>query len=369
MQKRIYYILSLVFMLLSVRTNAQTTSVDCLQPASIQQSLAKVAQWQLDNPKRRAKNDWTNAVFFTGLFEAWRVTQSPMMYNALVETGKSTNWKPYKRSYHADDIAISSTYIDLYQIEKQQEMLQPTIDSVARFVEEPYPVKGFECIKYWWADALFMAPSVLIKLGKTINRPDYLKCNDELYHESYNLLYNKDEHLFARDMNFVLKNDSTDLLEGNGKPMFWSRGNGWVLAGLARILKELPVDYPERPFYENIFYEMSERIIELQRQDGLWSSGLLDASAYSNGEVSGSALFCYGLAYGLNSGLLKKKKYKKAVEKAWIGLDNCVTTEGEVCFVQGAGDRPSNGDYSQNSELYGTGAYLLAGSEILRMVR
>ena len=368
MYKRICYkILSLAFLLLSVGTNAQTSPVDCLQPVSIQQSLTKVAQWQLDNPKRRAKNDWTNAVFSTGLFEAWEVTQSPMMYDALIESGKSTNWKPYKRSYHADDIAISSTYIDLYQIEKQQEMLQPTIDSVARFVDEPYPVKGIECFNYWWADALFMAPPVLIKLGKTINRPDYLKNNDELYREAYNLLYNKDEHLFARDMNFVLKNDSTDLLEGNGKPMFWSRGNGWVLAGLARILKELPADYPERPFYENIFCEMSKRIIELQRQDGLWSSGLLDASAYSNGEVSGSALLCYGLAYGINSGLLKKKKYKKAVEKAWIGLNHCVTQDGEVCFVQGAGDRPSARDYSQNSELYGTGAFLLAGSEIFKM--
>ena len=353
-------------LLFTLELVAQQTKTDYCRPEYIRSVLNKVAKWQLDNPKRRAKNEWTHAAFFTGLYAAWEATQSPMMYEALIESGKSTDWRPFKRSFHADDIAICATYIDLYRIEKKQEMLQPSIDTLARFVNEPYPVKGIERIKYWWADALFMAPPVLIKLGKIINRPDYLKYNDKFYHQAYDLLYNKDEHLFARDINFIIKNDSADLLEDNGNPMFWSRGNGWVIAGLARILKELPANYPERPFYENLFREIAKRLVQVQRKDGLWSSGLLDSSAYANGEVSGSALICYGLAFGVNSGLLKGKDFHTAAQNAWLGLNKCVNEEGRVGFVQGAGDRPSKRDYSENSELYGTGAFLLAGSEMLR---
>ncbi|WP_320019502.1 glycoside hydrolase family 88 protein [Labilibaculum manganireducens] len=356
----------LLLLTLTLGATAQT-KVDYCQPEYVRSVLNKVAKWQLDNPKRRAPNDWTNAVFLTGLFAAWEVTQSPFMYEAMMENGKSTNWSPYKRFFHADDIAISSTYIDLYLIEKKQEMLQPTIDTLARFVNEPYTVKGIDQIKYWWADALFMAPPVLIKLGRLIDRPDYLEYNDELYRQAYEMLYNKEEHLFARDLNFTIKNDPTDLLEANGKPLFWSRGNGWVIAGLARMLKELPSDYQERPFYENLFREMATRLVEIQREDGLWSSGLLDISAYPNGEVSGSGLICFGLAYGINSGLLKGKNFKRATCRAWKGLTNCVSDEGRANYVQGAGDRPSNRDFSDNTELYGTGAFLLAGSEIIKM--
>lgn len=345
----------------------QEKKIDYLDKSYIQSVLEKTAKWQLDNPKSRPKNEWTNSVFFTGLFAVWEVTKSPMMYNALMESGKSTEWSPFKRSYHADDIAISSTYIDLYKIEKKEEMLKPSKDTLARFVNEPYPVKGFECIKYWWADALFMAPPVLIKMGLIINRVDYLKYNDKLFHEAYDLLYNKEEHLFARDMNYIYKKGGSNLLESNGKPMFWSRGNGWVLAGLANILKDLPANYPERKFYENMFRDMAKNIVKLQRQDGLWSSGLLDNAAYTTGEVSGSALFCYALAYGVNRGFLKGQSYRDVVQKAWVGLNKCVNADGKVEFVQGAGDRPSKADFSKNSELYGTGAFLLAGSQMRLM--
>jgi rhamnogalacturonyl hydrolase YesR len=114
---------------------------------------------------------------------------------------------------------------------------------------------------------------------------------------------------------------------------------------------------------------MADRIVELQREDGLWSSGLLDASSYKIGEVSGSALFGYALASGVNQKLLNKKKYKKAAEKAWIGLNRCVREDGQLVSVQGAGDRPSTFDFSLNSELYGTGAFLLAGSEVFKMMQ
>ncbi len=356
-----------ILLLFSTVIKAQGEANEFFKAEYIKNVLQKTSSWQLSQKSRRAKNDWTYSVFFTGLYSAWEATHSEYLYNALLENGIKTNWSPYKRYYHADDIAISSTYIDLYRIEKKKEMLQPSIDTIARYVNESYPVKDFMSIKYWWADALFMAPPVLIKLGLTIGRAEYLEYNDQLYMEAYHLLYNKKEKLFARDSRFIEGSNYQGTVEANGKPMFWSRGNGWVLAGLARILEELPEDYKQRHFYERLFKQMAARIIELQSEDGMWASGLLDSKSYKCGEASGSALFCYGLAYGINNNLLKNHKYKNAVQKAWIALNKCVDEEGRFTHVQGAGDRPSNHNFTDNTELYGTGAFLLAGCEMLKM--
>ena len=143
-----------------------------------------------------------------------------------------------------------------------------------------------------------MAPPVLVKLGRTLNDPQYYEYNARYFKECYDLLYNREEKLFARDLNYVIKGDDNDRYEANGERIFWSRGNGWVMGGLVRILKELPADYPERPFYEQLYKEMAERILSLQQADGLWRASLLDPDSYPGGEVSGSGFFCYALAWG-----------------------------------------------------------------------
>lgn len=336
-------------------------------PGTIRQTMNKVAEWQIKNP-RHAPNDWTNGAFYAGLFAAWETTKSQTIYDAMMAMGNdSTQWRPYKRWYHADDIAICQTYIDLYRIEKHQEMIQPTIDTLAILFENPYPYKGIQVIKWWWCDALFMAPPVLAKLGTTLNDPTYYQYNDQYFKESYDLLYNKDEKLFARDLNYVIKGDTTDRWEANGQRIFWSRGNGWVMGGLARLLEELPEDYPERPFYEQLFKEMAGRVLSLQQEDGLWRASLLDPDSYPGGEVSGSGFFCYAFAWGVNNGLLDSKTYKPAIEKCWEALNNCVNEEGRVGWVQPIGADPRK-NFDENSwEVYGTGAFLLAGSEVIKL--
>ncbi|KAA6315188.1 Beta-galactosidase, partial [termite gut metagenome] len=183
----------------------------------------------------------------------------------------------------------------------------------------------------------------------------------------YDLLYNKDEHLFARDLNYVIKNNGNDRYEANGKKIFWSRGNGWVMGGLVRILKELPANYPERPFYEKLYKEMAAKIKSLQQADGLWRASLLDPDSYPGGEVSGSGFFCYALAWGINNGLLEKDAYLPAVEKAWIALNTCVNHEGRIGWVQPIGADPRKDFNADSWEVYGTGAFLLAGSEVIKI--
>ncbi len=336
-------------------------------PEYIKATMIKAAEWQIQHPRHK-QYDWTNGAFYAGVFAAWRTTGSKDLYNAMMAVGKdSTKWQAGPRWYHADDIAISQMYLDMYRVSKKKDMIQSTIDTVQKFMKNPYPVRGIETIKWWWCDALFMAPPTLAKLGAITGDQKYLAANDEYFKECYNLLYNKEEKLFARDLNYVIKNDGKDRYEANGKRIFWSRGNGWVMGGLVRVLEELPKNYVERPFYEQLFKEMSEKIASIQQVDGLWKASLLDPDSYPGGEVSGSGFFCYALAWGINNGLLNREIYLPVVERAWEALNGCVNNEGRVGWVQPIGADPRKNFTVNSWEVYGTGAYLLAGSEVIKL--
>ena len=334
----------------------------------IKKTIKNVTFWQLKNPKHEL-TDWTNGAFYAGVTAAWETTKSKAIYQAIIEMGEKNNWKPGPRWYHADDIAICQTYVDVYKVEKKLEMIQPFIDTLAIFMKKPYPTKGNEVIKWWWCDALFMGPPAIVKLGVATGNDSYLEFSDQLFRETYNLLYDKEEHLFARDLKYVIKNDGKDIHEANGKKIFWSRGNGWVMGGLVRILKELPDNYAGRGFYVTLLRQMSARLKELQQSDGMWRSSLLDPDSYPGGEVSGSGFDCYAIAWGINNGILDKATYLPVVEKAWTGLNRCVAKNGHVGWVQPVGADPRKNFNAESWEVYGSGAYLLAGSEVIKLKR
>ena len=365
-------IVSLLFIVLfaTVTFSKTENKNKVFSPKYIKGTMKKAVEWQLKNPKHPL-NDWTNGTLYAGIFAAWETTKSKKMYADLMDMGNKNNWKPGARWYHADDIAICQTYVDLYKIEKKQEMIQPLIDLLAIFMEKPYPTNGskIEVIKWWWCDALFMGPTAMVKLGMVTGNDKYLKYCDEQYKECYNLLFNKDEHLWARDLKYVTKKDENDIFEANGKKIFWSRGNGWVMGGLVRLLKELPANYPERPFYEKLYKEMCSRIASIQKADGLWRASLLDPDSYPGGEVSGSGFDCYAMAWGINNGLLDKATYLPVVEKAWVGLTKCVNKKGRVGWVQPIGADPKKNFNEESWEVYGTGSFLLAGSEVIKLKR
>ena len=333
----------------------------------IKSTMEAAVEWQFANPNHDPR-DWTNGAYYAGVYAAWETTGSEAIYKAMIDTFTSVGWTPFHRWYHADDIVICQTYVDLYRKEKRPEMIQAFADTLNKLIEQPYPVRGIEIIKWWWCDALFMGPPAIVKMGMTTGNMEYLRVSDEYYMECYNLLYNKEEHLFARDLNYVIKNDSSDRYEANGKRIFWSRGNGWVMGGLVRILKELPSNYPMRPFYEQLFREMAEKIRSLQQTDGLWRASLLDPDSYPGGETSGSGFFCYALTYGINSGLLDNS-YLPVVKNAWKGLNRCLQPGGKVGWVQPIGADPRKNFSADSWEVYGTGAFLLAGSEVIKLKR
>jgi rhamnogalacturonyl hydrolase YesR len=287
--------------------------------------------------------------------------------DSLTALGERTGWRPGARYDHADDIAISQTYIDMYRVKKDQRKIQPTIDTVQKL----RTVTGREVqrhgITWWWCDALFMGPPTLAKLGTTLKDPSYFALNDSFFRETYNLLYNKNERLFARDATYLVNEKGEGKREKNGQLIFWSRGNGWVMGGLVRLLDELPKNHPTRDFYLTIYREMSDKILSLQQADGLWRASLLDPASYPGGEGSGSGFYCYALAWGINKGILEKQKYQPAVRKAWIGLNTLITPEGKVGWVQPIGADPQKNFSAESWEVYGAGAFLLAGSEVIKL--
>lgn len=352
-----------VFSMLPV--NAQQP--DLFAPDFIKSSLLKVADWQLNHSNQKQANDWTNGALYAGVFAAYEATGSATLMDSMMAMGGRMNWAPGRRFDHADDYAICQTYIDLYRIKKDRRLLQPTLDSLQKMRTVPGNEEKKHGITWWWCDALFMAPPAMAKLAKTANDPSYLVWSDTLFRQCYRLLYNQEEHLFARDASYLVDANGAGKKEANGKKIFWSRGNGWVMGGLVKYLQEMPKKYAGRDFYIQLYKEMANRLLALQQADGLWRTSLLDPGAFPGGEGSGTGFDCYALAWGINQKILDKKTFLPAVKKAWEGLNTLVTAEGKLGWVQPIGGDPRRNFNAESWEAYGAGAYLLAGSEIIKL--
>jgi len=337
-----------------------------------QEAMIKAMQWQEGHPiYAKAPTDWTNGAYYTGICRAHQTTGDTLYLNTLIQMAVRNEWKPWERYYHADDMAICLSYLYLYSQGIEGVNLQPTDSLIHDHLYKPHEWKegignGNQKILWWWCDALFMAPPVITAYAKLKNDTSNLDSMHNYYIETYDLLFDEEEKLFARDLKYVWKNDTSDIKEHNGNKIFWSRGNGWVFGGLAFVLENMPKDYKYRSFYENLFKTMAVRIKEIQHEDGLWRTSLLCPESYNHGEVSGSGFFTFAMAWGINNGLLDRHEYEPVVKKAWKALRDCQLEDGMIGWVQNIGDSPKPAD-KDSWQNYGTGAFLMAGSEILKL--
>jgi len=373
--KRLLKILVVAFILASCSLKQPINAQINIDKEAIQKSMIKALEWQEAHPIFAiAPTDWTAGAYYTGVARAHKTTRNMMYMAALKNQAYWNKWQTYKRLHHADDVAISYSYLYVARNEKRRNFadLEPTKKFLDTHLFEDNNWKSgkdkskeAKTILWWWCDALFMAPPVVNLYAKHTKQPKYLEAMHKYYMEAYNRLYDKEENLFARDMRFVWQGKDTDRKEPNGKKVFWSRGNCWVLGGLALLLDDMPKDYEHRDFYVNLYKEMAARILEIQPKDGLWRTSLLSPESYNHGEVSGSGFYTFALAWGINNGLLDEK-YIPAVKKAWNALAACQHKDGRVGWVQniGAFPEPASAESYQN---FGTGAFLLAGSEVLKL--
>lgn len=325
----------------------------------IEAAMRKVGDWELQRARPNFSQDWTFAALYTGFMAAAKTLPEPQYEDAMMEVGNKFDWKLGPRLSHADDQAIGQTYLELYQEHHDPKMIAPTRDQFDALMKTPDdPEKPV----WWWCDALFMAPPVWARLYQATGDKSYLDYMDREWWITSKLLYDPDEHLYFRDASYLQKT------EANGKKIFWSRGNGWVMAGLARVLEVMPDNYPSREKYVDQYRQMAERVASLQGTDGLWRPGLLDADAYPLPEVSGSAFFVYSLAWGIDHGLLERGEYLPVVKRGWVGLLSHIYEDGRLGCIQPIGAAP--GAFKPSSSyVYGVGAFLLAGSEVDRLAQ
>jgi unsaturated rhamnogalacturonyl hydrolase len=339
-------------------------------PQTILATMKKVADWQLPQPPTKPQqDDWTYGALYTGMMALARISDSTKYDDEMVEMGRKHEWKPASRKaasgpYDADDHCVCQTYLELYLQHRDPAMLQPTKERFDYILANPATNSlqfSKEARARWaWCDSIFMGPPAWIRLYQATGEKKYLDFMDSEFWKTSAFLYDKDEHLYFRDSTYFEKR------EANGKKIFWSRGNGWVLAGLARVLQFLPEDFPHRKLYEEQFKEIAAKIASLQQPDGLWRPSLLDPVSYSLKESSGSAFYTFGLAWGINNGLLDRKMYESVVLKSWKALVECVNSDGKLEHVQPVGADPKKFD-PEHTEVFGVGAFLLAGSEMYRL--
>ncbi|MFB6097562.1 MAG: glycoside hydrolase family 105 protein [Salinibacter sp.] len=303
-----------------------------------------------------APRGWVMGALYAGLAAWGRTVDSTPVLSALRQFGQAAQWRLGDRVYVADDHAVGQMYLALYERSKKPARLRNVQMQFDWILDHP-PGQAMTWkagINRWtWADALFMSPPVWAHLAALTGEERYREYMNEEWWATTEHLYDEEAHLFYRDDRFIERRGP------HGENIFWSRGNGWVLAGLVRVLEHLPADHPDRDRYERLYREMTRRVIALQADDGLWRSNLLDPAGTSDPEVSGSGFFCYALAWGLNRDLLTSEAARTAVGRAWKGLVGVVQPNGRLTRVQPPGDRPAPVPKVETAP-YGVGAFLLA---------
>jgi len=342
-----------------------------MTPEAVGAAMRKVADWQLkesqpyfttvDRAKLLDGRIWTWSVLYSGYMAAAASLGEGKYRDAMEQIGKAYNWELRSKVPGADDQSLAQTYLELYLLSKQPEMIAPTKEGLDAVLAKPRVELGTaQKIEWWWCDALFMAPPVWARMYAATGDKKYIVYLDEEFAKTNKLLYDPVAHLYSRDATFIPKT------EKNGQKMFWSRGEGWVMGGLARTLEYLPKDDPARAIYVKQLQDMAAAVAKLQGPDGLWRAGLLDPASYDQPEISGSALMTFGMAWGVNNGLLDRKVYTPVITKAWAGMLKHIYADGRLGDIQQTGSEPAPFKASA-SYTYGVGGFLLAGTEIRKM--
>lgn len=347
-------------------------SAQPINPAQVKADMQRVADWQIEHfcdlySNRKAPHhplDWTNGALYVGMLKWAEMADSDSYFLWLKKIGEENNWQLYKRIYHADDHTVGQMYCELYRKYGEENMLKPTIDRFDYILYHPSKSSlhwgsPFHQDRWNWCDALFMSPPVWAKLTAITGDKKYLYFMLSEYKATTDFLFDKKEHLYYRDERFKTKRD-------HGTKVFWARGNGWVFAGLVNILEELAPGSREYRYFLKIYRKMAARLKEIQTPEGHWAMSLLGAEFYPTPETSGTAFFTYGLAYGINKGILDYDEYEPVVRRAWLALTDKITDEGMLAYVQPIGAAPGEA-WPDKTEVYGTGAFLCAGSEVYRL--
>lgn len=330
--------------------------------------------WQEKNTAE-SSSSWKNAAYHTGNMEVYFLTGNEK-YRAYSEAWANYNhwagtagknkaeWKyaPGETDEYvlfSDNQACFQTYIDLYMITGDGYRIARTREVM------DYQVGTKQSDYLSSCDGLYMVMPVLSKLYKQTNDITYLNKLYEYMKYTDNIIFDEDENLYYRDVKYVYPQHKSF----NGKKDFQASSDGWFFAGLAKVLKDLPVDYAHRDFFINKYKDMAKAIVELQQREGYWTRSMMDSGQAAGPETSSTALFTYGLLWGINNNYLDKTVYLPVVNKAWIYLSKvALQKDGCIGYVQPVGENTSREQAlnSRSATGIGVGAFLLAACEYVR---
>ena len=334
--------------------------------------MKKYADYRMPSfqKKVRPSNIWTRTVYYEGLLAMYSIYPLEEYYEYALGWANFHEWGFHRgtTTRHADNYSPGQIYLDLYNIcPNDAEKIRKTRANIDMLTNTP------QVNEWWWIDAIQMGGPIFAKMGHLTGEQKYFDKLWAMYEYTRNEhgdngMFNPKDGLWWRDQDF-----DPPYKEPNGANCYWSRGNGWVYAALARIMDEIPADEKHRADYLNDFLTMTEAIKKCQRTDGFWNVSLHDPNHFGGKETTGTSLFVYGLAWGINHGLLDKAKYLPIVEKAWHAMvKEAVHDNGFLGYVQGTGKEPKDGppvtyDSVPDFEDFGIGCFLLAGSEVYKL--
>ena len=347
--------------------------------AEVENVIRKVnTYWQTNNPAE-VRSFWDNAAYHTGNMEVYKLLKDKKMLNYSIRWAEHNHWKgatepdpakwKYKQYGEGQDYVLFGdwqicfqTYIDLYN-------MAPSKKKIARAKEVmSYEADSKAHDYWWWADALYMVMPVMTKMYKLTGEEKYL---DKLYENLCycdSIMLDNETGLYFRDGKYVYPKHKT----ASGKKDFWARGDGWVLAGLAKVLQDMPKTYKHYQFFADKFVTLAEAVKKIQQPQGHWTRSMMDPEQAPGYETSGTAFFCYGMLWGVNNGYLTKKEFEPAIEKAWNYLTTVAMQQnGKIGYVQPIGERAIPGQtVDANSEAnFGVGAFLLSACEYYRYLQ
>jgi len=390
------YALGLLFcpLILSCSTpSLGRAGVGSLEPSLILSQMELVNNhWQKEHPITEAKEwkpyadyspFWQNAAYHTGNLAAWQVNKQEQWLNYSRSWAEGAQWMgatsndtlKWKYSYgekpefvlFGDWQICFQSYAELWQIDKAAGLADNDPAQIQK-LQRALGVMEYEMSTdkndyWWWADGLYMVMPVMVRLGNITGNPQYGEKLFEYWNYAKNLMYDRESHLFYRDGKYIYPKHKSV----NEKKDFWARGDGWVLASLARCMDELPADYPHMEEFRQTYLEMAKAVADCQQPEGYWTRSMLDPAHAPGPETSGTAFFCYGLTWGIRKGLLPRKEYLPVVLKAWTYLtQTALQADGSLGYVQPIGERAIPGQtVDKNSTAsFGVGAFLLAAKEM-----
>lgn len=375
---------NIFFLLIAIFISAHMKAQNVFDQDVIKELMDRTNQYQLKHPWREYDDNWIRGTFYTGVMACYLATGDEAYLNQADAYSNSLNWTlpavpPDHPSSGVNLLTVGQTMLQSYMVNPKKKKIK----AIIRHLENPGIKNPVGNPDEWYfeegrryVDGLFTGPPTLAMLYAITGDDTYLQWMETCFWDVYGKLYDTDEHLFYRDKRFFpesleeRKKDKNwkgnEQVTAAGKKVIWSRGNGWVFAGIARILEYLPLEHPSYPRYEIILKDMAKSLKKTQSEEGFWYPNLADPAYAPFKETSGTSFFIYGLAYGINNDLLDKEEYVPVIKKAWKSVTDEVSKEGKVQWGQLVGDRPVNLSKDDSHE-YVTGTFLLAASEMYKM--